>query len=368
MAKERVWMTRNTGTAELPQWEKYFPKTIVDAIYASDADGESKKIMDLVKEEIQKVVGSAPEAFDTLQEIAAYIEEHEEVAEALQAAIGDKAEKNHDHKDATQSTDGFMSAADKKKLDGVAAGATANDTMYKNQTPSTVAVGGIPAGYVPPTEGIDVVDVVDKLLHAYVAPKATASMVPENGGVCEIGTQKSVTAVTVNLTIGSAAIKKIEVFDGSSPLGSLTSGIQAGANTVTLTSPLTVTANKQLSVKVTDNEDKTITVKTGTFTFVHPYYYGAVAAGTEVNEALITGKTKSVTTKGTKQFTYNCNNERMMIAYDKSYGALAKILDPNNFDVTDTFTQSEVTVGGTAYYVYVNDPATVSNFKMTFSY
>ena len=55
MAKERVWMTRNTGTAESPQWEKYFPKTIVDAIYASDADGESKKIMDLVKEEIQKV-------------------------------------------------------------------------------------------------------------------------------------------------------------------------------------------------------------------------------------------------------------------------------------------------------------------------
>ena len=27
MAKERVWMTRNTGTAESPQWEKYFPKT-----------------------------------------------------------------------------------------------------------------------------------------------------------------------------------------------------------------------------------------------------------------------------------------------------------------------------------------------------
>ena len=106
-----------------------------------------------------------------------------------------------------------MTAADKKKLDGVAAGATANDTMYKNQTPSTVAVGGIPAGYVPPTEGIDVVDVVDKLLHAYVAPKATASMVPENGGVCEIGTQKSVTAVTVNLTLGSAAIKKIGEFD-----------------------------------------------------------------------------------------------------------------------------------------------------------
>ena len=140
MSKERVWMERNAGTAEEPQWEKYFPKTVADAIYASDADGETRKIMDLVREEIQKVVGTAPEAFDTLQEIAAYIEEHEEVAAALQQAITDKADKVHTHADATQSAAGFMSAEDKTKLDGIASGAN------KYVHPTGAGNNHIPAG------------------------------------------------------------------------------------------------------------------------------------------------------------------------------------------------------------------------------
>ena len=140
MAKERVWMERNAGTAEAPQWEKYFPKTVADAIYASDADGETRKIMDLVKEEIQKVVGTAPEAFDTLQEIAAYIEEHEEVAAALQQAITNKADKVHTHADATQSAAGFLSAEDKTKLDGVEKGAN------KYTHPTGAGNNHIPAG------------------------------------------------------------------------------------------------------------------------------------------------------------------------------------------------------------------------------
>ena len=140
MSKERVWMERNAGTAEEPQWEKYLPKTVADAIYASDADGETRKIMDLVREEIQKVVGTAPEAFDTLQEIAAYIEEHEEVAAALQQAITDKADKVHTHADATQSAAGFMSAEDKTKLDGIASGAN------KYVHPTGAGNNHIPAG------------------------------------------------------------------------------------------------------------------------------------------------------------------------------------------------------------------------------
>lgn len=84
MANERVTMARNTApNGETPKWERYFPKTVVDAILASDREGENKTVMDLVNERIQAVVGSAPENFDTLQEIAAYIESHKEVADAL---------------------------------------------------------------------------------------------------------------------------------------------------------------------------------------------------------------------------------------------------------------------------------------------
>lgn len=141
MANERAWMTRNTGTADSPVWEKYFPRTVVDAIYASDQDGETKKVMDLVREEIQKVVGNAPEAFDTLQEIAAYIEAHEEVATALQEAIGNKAEKTHVHDVARQDLNGFMSKADKAKLDGIAEGAN-NYTHPSGNGNNHIPAGG----------------------------------------------------------------------------------------------------------------------------------------------------------------------------------------------------------------------------------
>lgn len=241
-------------------------------------------------------------------------------------------------------------------------------TLYKNQTPSTVEVGGIPKGYVPPSSGVEAVEMLDKLLHAYVAPQVTAVAAPTNGGVFEIGTSKTVTSVTVNITLGSAAITKIEVKDGSSVLGSLTSGITAGANSVPLDSELTISSAKQLSVVVTDAENKMVTVNTGAFSFVSPYYYGAVAANAAVDESLVTGTTKDVKAKGNKTYNYTCNNQRMLFAYPKSYGNLSKILDKNSFDVTGTFTCTEVNVGGVAYNVYVNEASTVSAFRMTFNY
>ncbi len=370
MANERAWTYRNTGTPETPVWEKWFQKTVADAVYVTDERGEptDKNIVTLMEEKIADLIGGAPGTFDTLKEIADYIAKHEDVAKALNEAITNKAEKNHTHPVANQSTAGMMDPKDKKKLDGVADGATANDTKYKNQTPSTVAVGGIPKGYVPPVSGVEAIDMLDKLLHAYVSPSATAAAKPINGGVFELGTSQTVTSVDVNITLGSTGIKKIEVLDSSSVLGSKDSGIAGGVNTITLSKTLTVNANKQLSVKITDNEDKSITVKTGSFTFVRPYYYGSIAAGATPTEELIKAATKSVTTKGTKTFTYNCTDQKMLLAYPKEYGVLKKILDPNNFDVTDTFTRTEVTVDGVVYYAYANTASTVSNFKMTFNY
>ena len=46
-----------------------------------------------------------------------------------------------------------------------------------------------------------------------------------NGGVFEIGKSQSVTAVDVNITMGSAGVKKVEVFDDDTSLGLLTTVI-----------------------------------------------------------------------------------------------------------------------------------------------
>ncbi len=62
----------------------------------------------------------------------------------------------------------------------------------------------------------------------------------------------------------------------------------------------------------------------------------------------------------------------MVFAYPKTYGDLKSIMDPNNFDVTGTFTKSEINITGLdgttqAYNVYVNGASTVSNFNMKFN-
>ena len=64
--------------------------------------------------------------------------------------------------------------------------ANKDEVVYKNQTASTVAVGGIPKGYVPPTSGINAAELLDKMLHAYVAPTVSASAKPANGGTFEL--------------------------------------------------------------------------------------------------------------------------------------------------------------------------------------
>ena len=132
---------------------------------------------------------------------------------------------------------------------------------------------------------------------------------------------------------------------------------------------MSVTTDTQLTVVLTDATGKTYTASTGKYTFVSPYYYGAVAASvTSPTASNVTALNKKIEAKGNKSYNFTCNNQKMVYAYPKSYGALSKILDANSFDVTGTFTRSEVTVGGVAYYVYINDASTVSAFKMTFNH
>lgn len=132
MAKERVFQYRNVGTAEDPVWEKYFSKTVADAVLMTDGDEETKNIQQYVDEEIAGLVNGAPETLDTLKEVADAIQENESVVDGLNAAIGNKADKDHTHADATGTAAGFMSATDKAKLDGMTAGAEPNQNAFAN--------------------------------------------------------------------------------------------------------------------------------------------------------------------------------------------------------------------------------------------
>ncbi len=119
MANERAFTYRNTGTKEKPVWERWFAKTVADAVLMSDKADETKTIVDFVKEyvgeKIAELIGSAPEMYDTLEEIADYIAEHSDITEALNAAIGSKADKTT----ASETTDGLMAKSAFAKLKSI---------------------------------------------------------------------------------------------------------------------------------------------------------------------------------------------------------------------------------------------------------
>ena len=98
---------------------------------------------------------------------------------------------------------------------------------------------------------------------------------------------------------------------------------------------------------------------------------GSIEDGVEITSELIVSLSKRIEGKGTKVHNYTTNYQRMVIAYPASYGPLSRILDANSFDVTGTFTAIRMGIVGldetrVDYYIYVNSPSTMSNFRMTF--
>ena len=110
-------------------------------------------------------------------------------------------------------------------------------------------------------------------------------------------------------------------------------------------------------------EKGTINSNTVYATFVHPYYYGVGAVGTDP-ETL----TKLVQSKGSKTLSFSPNKQHIIFAYPKSYGDLKSIKDSNGFENINGFTKTE---GGSSvpYLIYTsNEASTNTNFKLTFSY
>lgn len=423
MANEKVYAYRNAGTENSPLWEKYFNRTIADAVQMGADDPTT--IKEYVDNKIADLIGGSPETADTLKELYDIITTNKDLQDALDTAIAGKADKDHTHDLANTQTAGFMSPEQVTKLNNLAAESTkveGSDTngnikingsetvvythpdshpatmitedethrfvtdaekeawdgssTYTNATPTVSSLGGIEAGST--FDNMTIPEVLDKLLYPYVAPVVSATAQPVNGGTFELGTTSTITAVKATVTKKSSAITSVAVYDGSTELVSQTEGVSNGG-TFTLSIPSAnqnITADKTYTVKVLDKDGKTTTANTGAFKFVYPFYVGSIADDATVDAATVTALTKKIEAKGNKTIAYTCTNQRMVFAYPASYGNLKAangIVDPNNLDVTNSFTKSTVaiqTADGktTNYNVYVNSASTVSNFNMKFNF
>lgn len=251
-----------------------------------------------------------------------------------------------------------------------------SETIFDNTENTVTSIGGIPSG--SNLNGLTIKEILNKLLFPYVAPTLSASLIySPSGTVFEYGQIVFVSGIRGTVTKKSEAITSVKFLDNATILNEITSGVVSSASyTYTFTEQVRITSalsSSRFRVSVTDASGKTYYANTANLNFYYPYYIGVVGENETIDASVIQSLTKKVEAKGNKTNNFTTNNQRMVIAYPKSYGDLTKVLDANSFDVTSTFTKSELSLeclDGTMqqYYIYVNNASTVTNFKMTFYY
>lgn len=327
----------------------------------------------------------------------------EEITSALGYTPADPSKITYNKADAEN--DGLMSKEHFTKLNGIEDGAnnyTHPDThpasmieedenhrfitdvekallYYTNNDPTLSDHGGIAAGTTFDNKPLS--EIIGDILYPYIQPSASCSVTtPSNGGTFEVGVGATITKVRVNVTKKSKPIKLIEIFGTDDLTKALVSNNNASeiANGGTFDFNInkvlsTLTSNLRIRAKITDQTDKSVTVDSGAFNVIYPIYYGSIASDGIVDANLVKNLTKKLEVKGNKSIKYTCDNQKMLFAYPASYGDLSTIIDPNNFNVTDTFIKTVVNITcadgtGIDYNVYVNDASSVTDFTMNFKY
>ena len=166
--------------------------------------------------------------------------------------------------------------------------------------------------------------------------------------------QKGTTA-TANITVKAYQGDDITQVDAI-----LINGNEHHGN-IPYTTQVTATTNTTYNVRV-EKENK-IASSSASIRFVALSYSGVVASNFVANAANVKALTSSLQGGRSRTLTFNLNNQKTCIAYPKEFGAATSIKDGNNFNYLASYTRTEVTIDGEAYYVYLLSSPTITDFK-----
>lgn len=187
------------------------------------------------------------------------------------------------------------------------------------------------------------------------------TLIHEKGSVVSGGT-----TLTANVTKGSVKITSVEFFKDGTSVSQITSDVENGGN-FTYAYGLDISVDTEFKVIVTCEDGATIEEKLN-IEFVNPYYYGITNKSlSDIIDTDILGLTKDVSKKGEKGYSFTSNNNKVLVAYDKNYGLLSSILDPNKFENINSYEYKELDINGVMYYVYETKTSFYcTNFKYIF--
>lgn len=239
-----------------------------------------------------------------------------------------------------------------------------SDDKFERTDLTAVTVGGLNAG--SSVKDKTTMEVLESILFPYQKPTVNFSISPSTLSY-QSGDTISSLEFTVNATKKSENIQSIKIYDGSTLLTTITSGV-ANGGTFKYTYACNITTNTTLKVEVSDGTSTVSATKA--ITFANKSYYGFVADGTVIDEAVIKALQNSVV-KTSKALTYNgitCEDSKIVYAYPQNQGLLSSILDGSGFDYIGDYTCETIVVDGVNYNVYtLSESITLDNFKQVFA-
>lgn len=230
------------------------------------------------------------------------------------------------------------------------------NVTYISDKPSTVAIGGLPLGYT--SDGISIVELIDNMLHPYKAPSISLSITPSNT-LYELGATISSLTLKATVTQGSNDITSLVFLKDGSPLPSTSNQTLTQSN---------IRNNVTYSAYVSDNINR-INSNSINIKFINPIYIGSLS---EVNSTNVKAMTKKIVNVGSQSYTYTINNKKMCIAFPSGW-TLRNIIDPNGFDITQSFTKETVNIycldgNNKPYTVYSSEFTSQSSFTVKFNF
>lgn len=242
------------------------------------------------------------------------------------------------------------------------------DLSYIRTTPVPYKIGGIEAGT---TFNSDIISVIDQLLFPYVPPTvtltSTAATTTRQKGVDSI----SGMVLTANCTKKTSPLFKVEFYMGSTLLDT-----QEYVDTNIFTYEYTgeIKDTTTFSAKVYDSRSKTNTSSL-TYNFYYPNFSHVTTneiADITINEIVENG-TMRLEAKANKTLTFTGNMARYIFCYPQSWGNITSVLDDKGFEYLPSFKKVSMTyTSGTdnvPMYTYIlQEPCTLTNYKMTFKF
>ena len=230
------------------------------------------------------------------------------------------------------------------------------NVTYISDKPSTVAIGGLPLGYT--SDGISIVELIDNMLHPYKAPSISLSMTPSNT-LYELGATISSLTLKATITQGSNDITSLVFLKDGSPLPSTSNPTLTQSN---------IRNNVTYSAYVSDNINR-INSNSINIKFINPIYIGSLS---EVNSTNIKAMTKKIVNVSSQSYTYTINNKKMCIAFPSGW-TLRNIIDPNGFDITQSFIKETINIycldgNSKPYTVYSSEFTSQSSFTVKFNF